>query len=67
MRNLLVEYLRRRAADLDHSPLRQLARVLPGTFARTLGIDITVAVKWQRASAGDWGAYAAEISRRQGS
>jgi hypothetical protein len=22
------------------------------------------AVKWQRAAAGDWGAYAAEISRR---
>jgi hypothetical protein len=33
-------------------------------LARTLGIDITVAVKWQRAAAGDWAAYAAEISRR---
>ena len=32
VRNLLVDYLRRRAADLDHSSLRQLARVLPGTF-----------------------------------
>ena len=29
-----------------------------------LGIHITVAVAWQRASAGDWAAYAAEISRR---
>jgi hypothetical protein len=29
-----------------------------------LGIHITVAVAWQRASAGDWTAYAAEISRR---
>lgn len=32
MRDLLVEYLRRRAADLDHSSLRQLSCVLPGTF-----------------------------------
>jgi hypothetical protein len=29
-----------------------------------LGIHITVAVAWQRASAGDWTSYAAEISRR---
>ncbi|MED7951866.1 hypothetical protein [Streptomyces sp. BE303] len=33
-------------------------------LARTLGIDITVAVKWQRAAAGEWAAYAAEVSRR---
>jgi hypothetical protein len=44
----------------------QLATELPAAvLARTLGIDITVAVKWQRAAAGDWGAYAAEISRRK--
>ncbi|MGP8304226.1 hypothetical protein ACTPOK_41255 [Streptomyces inhibens] len=35
-------------------------------LARTLGIHITVAVKWQRAAAGDRGAYAAESSRRAG-
>jgi hypothetical protein len=35
-----------------------------GERLRTLGIHISVAVKWQRAAAGDWGAYAAEISRR---
>jgi hypothetical protein len=29
-----------------------------------LGIHITVAVAWQRASAGDWAVYAAEVSRR---
>jgi hypothetical protein len=29
-----------------------------------LGISNTVAVAWQRASAGDWAAYAAEVSRR---
>ncbi|MEJ8632244.1 hypothetical protein [Streptomyces sp. MS2.AVA.5] len=33
-------------------------------LARTLGIDITVAVKWQRAAAGDWASYAADVSRR---
>jgi hypothetical protein len=29
-----------------------------------LGIHIAVAVAWQRASAGDWTAYAADVSRR---
>jgi hypothetical protein len=29
-----------------------------------LGIHITVAVQWQKASAGDWAAYAADVSRR---
>jgi hypothetical protein len=29
-----------------------------------LGIHITVAATWQRASAGDWTAYAADVSRR---
>ena len=33
-------------------------------LARMFGIHITVAVAWQRASAGDWAAYAAEVSRR---
>ena len=31
-----------------------------------LGIHIDVAVAWQRASAGDWMAYAADVSRRSG-
>jgi len=30
-----------------------------------LGIHIDVAVAWQHASAGDWMAYAADISRRR--
>jgi hypothetical protein len=30
-----------------------------------LGIHIDVAVTWQRISAGDWMAYAADISRRR--
>jgi hypothetical protein len=29
-----------------------------------LGIHITVAVAWQRASAGDWMSYAATVSQR---
>jgi hypothetical protein len=45
--------------------LFQLATDLPAAvLARLLGIHITVAVAWQRASAGDWAAYAAKISRR---
>lgn len=46
--------------------LFQLATELPAAIlARLLGIHIKVAVAWQHASAGDWMAYAADISRRQ--
>ncbi|MFJ7146836.1 hypothetical protein ACIQVT_01265 [Streptomyces sp. NPDC100445] len=34
------------------------------TRDRTLGIHTDVAVAWQRLSAGDWTAYANEVSRR---
>jgi hypothetical protein len=45
--------------------LYQLATDLPAAMlAKMLGIHIAVAVAWQRASAGDWAAYAAEVSRR---
>ncbi len=45
--------------------LFQLATDLPAAvLARMLGIHISVAVAWQRASAGDWAAYAAQVSRR---
>lgn len=45
--------------------LFQLASELPAALlARMLGIHISVAVKWQRASSGDWTNYAAEVSRR---
>ena len=33
-------------------------------LARLLGIHISVAVAWQRASSGDWTTYAADYSRR---
>lgn len=42
-----------------------LAAELPAAIlARMLGIHISVAVQWQRASAGDWMTYAADVSRR---
>jgi len=45
--------------------LFQLATDLPAAvLARMLGIHIAVAAAWQRAAAGDWAAYAAQISRR---
>ena len=43
-----------------------LATELPAALlARLLGIHISVAVAWQRASSGDWATYAADYSRRQ--
>ncbi|MGH3266551.1 MAG: hypothetical protein ACRDNS_31690 [Trebonia sp.] len=45
--------------------LFQLASELPAAvLARLLGIHISVAVKWQRVTNGDWTNYAAEVSRR---
>jgi len=45
--------------------LFQLATDLPAALlARMLGIHISVAVAWQRASGGDWTTYAAEVSHR---
>ncbi|MFB7224712.1 hypothetical protein [Streptomyces sp. NPDC056227] len=42
-----------------------LATEVPAAIlARMLGIHIQVAVQWQKASAGDWAAYAADVSRR---
>ncbi len=54
-----------RAGQARSAALFQLATDLPAAvLARMLGIHITVAVAWQRASAGDWAAYAADLSRR---
>ncbi|MEV5205625.1 hypothetical protein [Streptomyces sp. NPDC053720] len=54
-----------RLAQTRSTALFQLATELPAAvLARTLGIDITVTIKWQRAAAGDWAAYAAKISHR---
>ena len=65
----LAERLRQigiRSGQSRQAALFQLAIDLPAAvLARMLGIHVTVAVAWQRASAGDWAAYAAGISRRQ--
>jgi hypothetical protein len=64
----LAERLRQlgiRSGESRSAALFQLATDLPAAvLARMLGIHITVAVAWQRAAAGDWSAYAAEVSRR---
>jgi hypothetical protein len=64
----MVERLRQlgvQASRARSAALVQLASDLPAAIvARTLGIHISVAASWQRASAGDWMSYAAEISRR---
>lgn len=53
------------AGQARSTALFQLASEMPAAIlARLLGIHISVAVKWQRASAGDWTAYAADVSRR---
>jgi hypothetical protein len=45
--------------------LFQLAAEVPAAIlARTLDVRTDVAVTWQRLSAGDWAAYAADVSRR---
>jgi hypothetical protein len=54
-----------RLAQTRSTALVQFATELPAAvLARTLGIDITVAVTWQRAAAGDWANCAANVSRR---
>jgi hypothetical protein len=64
----LAERLRQlgiRSGQSRSTALFQLATDLPAAIlARLLGIHINVAATWQRASAGDWTAYAAEVSRR---
>jgi hypothetical protein len=65
-------HLGQRLKDLGIQPgqarstaLFQLASELPAALlARMLGIHIDVAVTWQHISAGDWMAYAADVSRR---
>ncbi|GAA3812104.1 hypothetical protein ACFQ0G_14475 [Streptomyces chiangmaiensis] len=40
------------------------AQVPAAILARMLGIHRAVAVQWQRASGGDWAAYAADVAAR---
>lgn len=64
----LAERLRQlglRPGQSRSAALFQLATDLPAALlARMLGVHISVAVAWQRASSGDWTAYAADVSRR---
>jgi hypothetical protein len=64
----LAERLRQlgiRSGQSRSAALFQLATDLPAAIlARLLGIHISVAVAWQRASAGDRAAYAADVSHR---
>lgn len=64
----LAERLRQlglRPGQSRSTALFALATDLPAALlARMLGIHISVAVAWQRASSGDWTSYAAELSRR---
>jgi len=64
----LAERLRQigiQAGPSRSTALFQLATELPAAvLARMLGIHISVAVAWQRASSGDWATYAADYSRR---
>ena len=44
-----------------------LATQIPAAIlARTLGISVSSAVRWQQISAGDWTSYAANIADRRG-
>jgi len=55
-----------RPGQARSTALFQLATELPAALrARLLGIHISVAIAWQRASSGDWTNYAADYSRRQ--
>ena len=42
------------------------ADVPAAILAKTLGIHVQAAIQWQKISAGDWTAYAADVSRRSG-
>lgn len=42
------------------------ADVPAAILAKTLGIHVQAAIQWQKISAGDWAAYAADLSDRAG-
>ncbi|MFI1401060.1 site-specific integrase [Streptomyces sp. NPDC020681] len=55
-----------RPRQVRSTALFTLATELPAAvLARMLGVHIQVAVQWQKASAGDWTAYAADVSQRE--
>jgi hypothetical protein len=52
------------------STVLRLVTALPGPGVagapEVLGIHVQAAIQWQKISAGDWAAYAADVSRRSG-
>jgi hypothetical protein len=61
-----LHHLGLRPGQARSTALFGLAAELPAALlARLLGINVSVAVTWQRASAGDWNNYAAHYSRRR--
>lgn len=70
IRSAAITWPRLRQRDLYAGPARSaasfsLAAELPAALlAQLLGIHISVAVGWQRASNRDWSSYAAAYSRR---
>ncbi len=71
-RPISTQRLKQRLSRLDIRPsqarstaLFQLATEIPAAvLARTLGISVSSAVRWQQLSSGDWTAYASEVSQR---
>jgi hypothetical protein len=71
-RPISTERLKQRLNQLGIRPnqarstaLFQLATEIPAAIlARTLGISVNSAVRWQQISAGDWASYAADVSNR---
>ncbi len=49
----------------QHRPVPSRHRGPAAILARTLGISVSSAVRWQQMSAGDWTTYAADLSRRR--
>jgi hypothetical protein len=54
------------SAGPRHRLFTLAADVPAAIMAKTLGIHIQAAIQWQKISAGDWAAFAADVSRRSG-
>jgi hypothetical protein len=54
------------SADVRRALLKVPRHLFTEGDAETLGIHVQAAIQWQKLSAGDWTAYAADVSRRPG-
>ena len=48
----------------DRALRPSMAEVPAAILAKTLGIHVQAAIQWQKISAGDWAAYAADVGAR---